>query len=98
VAVGKKRVQTKEKYKLRLTTKAYKLSYNYLKLHHKYMALQRTTVAGQWLSSDEVGALIDTNTTMTQERECGFYAVRTNIYKQDSQSAEWSEEILLLSE
>jgi hypothetical protein len=25
----KKRVQTKEKYKLRLTTKAYKLSYNY---------------------------------------------------------------------
>jgi hypothetical protein len=30
-----KRVQTKEKYKLRLTTKAYKLSYNYFKLHHK---------------------------------------------------------------
>jgi hypothetical protein len=30
-----KRVKTKEKYKLRLTTKAYKLSYNYLKLHHK---------------------------------------------------------------
>jgi hypothetical protein len=30
-----KRVQTKEKYKLRLTTKAYKLSYNSLKLHHK---------------------------------------------------------------
>jgi hypothetical protein len=30
-----KRVQTKEKYKLRLTTKAYNLSYNYLKLHHK---------------------------------------------------------------
>jgi hypothetical protein len=29
------RVQTKGKYKLRLTTKAYKLSYNYLKLHHK---------------------------------------------------------------
>jgi hypothetical protein len=28
-------VQTKEKYKLRLTTKAYKLSYNYLKCHHK---------------------------------------------------------------
>jgi hypothetical protein len=28
-------VQTKEKYKLRLTTKAYKLSYNYLKLQHK---------------------------------------------------------------
>jgi hypothetical protein len=26
----KKRVQTKEKYKLRLTTKAYKLSYNYI--------------------------------------------------------------------
>jgi hypothetical protein len=25
-----KRVQTKEKYKLRLTTKAYKLSYNYI--------------------------------------------------------------------
>jgi hypothetical protein len=35
VAVGEKRVQTKEKYKLRLTTKDYKLSYNYLKLHHK---------------------------------------------------------------
>jgi hypothetical protein len=35
VAVREKRVQTKEKYKLRLTTKAYKLSYNYLKLHHK---------------------------------------------------------------
>jgi hypothetical protein len=30
VAVGKKRVHTKEKYKLRLTTKAYKLSYNYI--------------------------------------------------------------------
>jgi hypothetical protein len=30
-----RRVQTKEKYKLRLTTKAYKLSCNYLKLHHK---------------------------------------------------------------
>jgi hypothetical protein len=30
-----KRVQTKGKYKLRLTTKTYKLSYNYLKLHHK---------------------------------------------------------------
>jgi hypothetical protein len=29
VAAGKKRVQTKEKYKLRLTTKAHKLSYNY---------------------------------------------------------------------
>jgi hypothetical protein len=29
-----KRVQSKEKYKLRLTTKAYKLSYNH-KLHHK---------------------------------------------------------------
>jgi hypothetical protein len=28
VAVGKKGVQTKEKYKLRLITKAYKLSYN----------------------------------------------------------------------
>jgi hypothetical protein len=30
VAVGRKGVQTKEKYKLRLTTKAYKLSYNYI--------------------------------------------------------------------
>jgi hypothetical protein len=30
---GGERVQTKEKYKQRLTTKAYKLSY--LKLHHK---------------------------------------------------------------
>jgi hypothetical protein len=29
VAVGEKRVQTKEDYKLRLTTKAYKLSYSY---------------------------------------------------------------------
>jgi hypothetical protein len=35
VAVGEKRIQNKGKYKLRLTTKAYKLSYNYLKLHHK---------------------------------------------------------------
>jgi hypothetical protein len=30
VAVGEKRVQTKEKYKLKHTTKAYKLSYNYI--------------------------------------------------------------------
>jgi hypothetical protein len=30
MAVGGKRIQTKEKYKLRLTIKAYKLSYNYL--------------------------------------------------------------------
>jgi hypothetical protein len=35
VALGKERVQTKEKCKLILTTKAYKLSCNYLKLHHK---------------------------------------------------------------
>jgi hypothetical protein len=28
MAVGEKRVQTKEKYKLRLTTEAFKLSYN----------------------------------------------------------------------
>jgi hypothetical protein len=28
-------VQTKEKYKLKHITKAYKLSHNYLKLHHK---------------------------------------------------------------
>jgi hypothetical protein len=30
-----KRIRTKGKYKLRLATKAYKLSYNYLKLHQK---------------------------------------------------------------
>jgi hypothetical protein len=30
VAVGGKGVQIKEKYKLRFTTKAYKLSYNYI--------------------------------------------------------------------
>jgi hypothetical protein len=30
VAVGEKRVKTKEKYKLRLKTKAHKLSYNYI--------------------------------------------------------------------
>jgi hypothetical protein len=30
MAVGEKRVHSMEKFKLRLTTKAYKLSYNYI--------------------------------------------------------------------
>jgi hypothetical protein len=47
------------------------------------MALQATTVARQWLSSDHVGTPTDTNATIAQQqRNSGFCVVRTEMFKQ----------------
>jgi hypothetical protein len=52
------RVQTKEKYKLRLTTKAYKLSYNYINytinlVGRSFSKWRRKELAFWWLKEGE---------------------------------------------